>query len=75
MPVLTDAQILRLPDLPLRPHPYTILPLPNAIDQWLLANNVDTVNNVFNHSLNVGDIPSDHVLCTLQLSAVKVSRL
>ena len=71
MPALPKT-ILRLPDLHLR-SPYTILPSPNAIDQWLLANHVDTVNNEFNHPYwYMGDIPSDHVLCTLQLSVIKV---
>ena len=76
MPILTLApsQILRLPDL--RPRrPYMILPRPNAIDQWLLANHIDIVNNVFNHPCwHLGDIPSDQVLCTLQLSATRVRR-
>ena len=51
--------ILCLPDLRLR-NPYTILPQPNAIDQWLSGNNINS------HS-NMGDIPSDHVLCMVQL--------
>ena len=62
--------ILRLPDVRVQ-TPYTILPRPNAIDQWLLANHIDNTNNEFNRPY-MGDIPSDHVSCTLQLQVVKV---
>lgn len=66
--------ILRLPDTrPLKP--YIILPRPNVIDKWLLENHVDTVLNVFAdsyHAALLGDVPSDHVSCTLQLSTVLV---
>ena len=64
--------ILILPDMRIQ-TPYYKLPLPNAIDQWLLTNNVDTVNNVFpppNH--HMGDLPSDYVLCTLQIGTTIV---
>jgi len=65
-------QILRLPDLRLR-KPYTILPEPNSIDSWLVANDVDTQNDAFNHPVCLaGDLASDQVLCTLQLSAIVV---
>jgi len=68
----TIPEILQLPDLRLR-KPYTILPRPNAIDQWLLANHIDFMNDIFNNPYwYMGDIPSDQVLCTLQLSAIKV---
>jgi hypothetical protein len=52
-----------------------ILPRPNAIDKWLLENHVDTVSNVFDdfyHASLIGDVPSDHVSCTLQLSTILV---
>jgi hypothetical protein len=61
--------ILRLPDVRVQ-TPYTKLPRPNAIDQWLLANDFDPSNDVCNHSYaQMGDVPSDQVSCTLQLSA------
>jgi hypothetical protein len=66
--------ILRLPDVrPLRP--YIILPRPNVIDKWLFENHIDTVLNVFAdsyHASLTGDVPSDHVSCTLQLSTILV---
>ena len=66
--------ILRLPDIRIH-KPYIILPRPNVIDKWLLENHVDTVNNVFADSYRaslIGDVPSDHVSCTLQLSTILV---
>src|ERR1700683_1579934 len=51
--------VLCLPDLRLR-TPYTVLPKPNAIDQWLSSTNI-------NSYVNLGDLPSDQVLCTIQL--------
>lgn len=67
------SQILRLPDLRLR-TPYHILPRPNAIDQWFLANRIDISNKVFNQSHSyMGDVPSDQMSCTLQLSAIIVN--
>ena len=51
--------ILTLPDLRLR-TPYTMLPQPNAIDQWLSKTHINSYTNM-------GDLPSDHVLCTVQL--------
>jgi len=72
MPPIRVPPTLRLPDLRLR-KPYTILPRPNAIDQWLLANDVDTANNICNcSSTRMGDVPSDQVSCTLQLSTKMV---
>lgn len=73
MPAIPEPQILRLPEVQLR-TPYIILPPPNAIDQWLLANHIDVLNNVFEHShSHMGDVPSDQVSCTLQLSAAIVN--
>ena len=67
--------ILRLPDLRLRSS-YTVLPFPNAIDTWLGSNPVKICKNylgpVFVH---LGDLPSDQVVCTVQLHAAKVSSL
>jgi hypothetical protein len=56
--------VLRLPDLRLR-NPYTLLPQPNAIDEWLGGNNIDSF-------ASMGDIPSDHVLCTVQIVTTPV---
>ena len=51
-----------------------ILPRPNAIDQWLLANHIDVSNGVSEHShSHMGDVPSDQVSCTLQLTAAIVN--
>jgi hypothetical protein len=79
MPVMSlfrKDQILKLPDLSLWAQlPYTLLPLPNVIDQWLLTNHIDTAhsNNIPNRLYScMGDLLSDQVLCTLQLSAVEV---
>lgn len=70
---ILSSQTLRLPDIRLR-TPYMILPRPNAIDQWLLANHIDTLNNVLDHSRShMEDVPSDQVSCTLQLTAVLVN--
>src|ERR1700743_331769 len=53
MSVFQEDQILTLPDLPLWAQlPYTLLPLPNVIDQWLLTNNIDTA-----HSNNIPNRP------------------
>ena len=66
--------ILQLPDLRLR-KPYTVLPQPNAIDNWLTRNHVTSNGNVFNPGHQyMGDILSDQVQCTLQLNASVVSR-
>ena len=67
--------ILQLPDLRLR-KPYTVLPQPNAIDNWLTSNHVTSNENVFNPGYQyMGDILSDQVQCTLQLNASVVSHL
>lgn len=60
--------ILRLPDLRLR-SPYTILPLPNAVDTWLRDSGVD----MWKKPVHLGDLPSDQVVCTVQLSTSEVS--
>jgi hypothetical protein len=75
--LLTEAQILELPDAPtpISPIKFATLPSPNAIDQWLLANHIDTVTNVFNQPYShMGDIPSDQMLCTLQLNITPLPR-
>jgi hypothetical protein len=69
----TSWNILQLPDLRLR-KPYTVLPQPNAIDNWLTSNYVTSNGNVFNPGHQyMGDILSDQVQCTLQLNASVVS--
>lgn len=60
-------KILRLPDLRLR-KPYTVLPHPNAIDQWLSGNNINSYGSM-------GDIQSDHVSCMVQLVITPVRSL
>jgi hypothetical protein len=68
----TSWKILDLPDLRLR-TPYTVLPRPNAIDKWLSGNYVTSPGNVFALGYRyMGDLLSDQVLCTLQLSTTVV---
>jgi hypothetical protein len=65
--VMRPMHILCLPDLCLR-TPYTVLPRPNVIDQWLRKSNMNSYGNK-------GDIPSDQVLCTVQLVTSTVRHL
>jgi hypothetical protein len=62
--------ILRLPDLRLR-LPYTVLPLPNAVDTWLRDSGVD----MWKKAVHLGDLLSDQVICTVQLYTSEVSFL
>ena len=60
-------RILCLPDLHFC-KPYTMLPQPNAIDQWLSRNNINSYGSM-------GDIWSDHVSCMVQLVITPVRSL
>jgi hypothetical protein len=53
----------------------TVLPIPNVIDNWLDKNRSDALTNTLLPGyLFLTDTPNDQVLCTLQLSTVKVCR-
>jgi hypothetical protein len=66
--------VLRLPDLRLRTS-YTVLPLPNAIDTWLSASSITICEDCFGSTVHLGDLPSDQVICTVQLHEAEESSL
>lgn len=59
----------------LRPAKHlVVLPLPEALDDWLNGNYFTLFKDVVSPTyFQMGDVPSDQVLCTAQLSATKVS--
>ena len=65
--------ILHLPDLRLRSS-YTVLPLPNAVDTWLSNSPVKICGDCLGPTfVQLGDLPSDQVVCTVQLHAAEAS--
>jgi hypothetical protein len=68
-----STQILRLPDLRLRSS-YTVLPLPNAVDTWLSSSPIETCETCYGPTnIYLGDLPSNQVVCTVQLHAAEES--
>jgi hypothetical protein len=71
-PTYLNQHYLYLPQ-PCTNQPYTVLPRPNAVDNWIYQNKEDAHTNVLVPGyLHLSDTPSDQVLCTVQISEVKV---
>jgi hypothetical protein len=64
------AQIpLNLPRV-LSVAPFTKLPRPNAIDDWLAVNYTDSIHDCFEPGyMHLGDLLHDEMMCILQLHA------
>ncbi|KIM78282.1 hypothetical protein PILCRDRAFT_11275 [Piloderma croceum F 1598] len=71
-PTYLNQHYLDLPQ-PSINKPYMVLPCPNAVDNWIYQNKDDAHTNVFVPGyLHLSDTPSDQVLCTVQISEVKM---
>lgn len=71
-PTYLNQKYLALPQ-PRISRPYTVLPLPNPVDSWIRQNEDDAYTNILVPGyLLLSDTPSDQVLCTVQISEVKV---
>lgn len=56
-----------------RARQLVVLPLPEAVDEWLDGDYFTLFkDNVHPAYFQMGDVPSDQVLCTVQLSTTKV---
>jgi hypothetical protein len=74
VPTYLTQHYLRLPRTTISSsRPYTVLPRPNIIDQWIRHNRGDAwSNSLVPGHLFLSDTPQDQVLCTLQLSVTLV---
>lgn len=59
----------------LRPSKHlVVLPLPDGLDDWLNGNYFTLFKDVVSPTyFQMGDVPSDEVLCTVQLNVTNVS--